>query len=171
MKPRWLTVFVDPQYPTPNKIKTYRREMSGRYAWRQARSNSRNLSLVFRRECRGLRVVEPDRDEPVAGGNAVTQTPQEAGAVFDVRCRIERLLQSGEGIGMRPEIDLHATHIKESHGSGSQGFVGPRDRLGLAGKKHSMPVHIDRPRPWLQGAGGRPLSTFAIAASRPYGTS
>src|SRR3954454_23523982 len=102
------------------------------------------------------------------------QTPQEAGAIFDVRCRIERLLQSGEGIGMRPEIDLHAAHIKEGHGSGSQGLVRPRDCLRLAGKNTPRPSAST-----VQGHGcraptggvGRPLSTFAIAASSPYGTS
>ena len=56
-------------------------------------------------------------------GNAVMQMPQKAGPVFDVRGGIERLLQRGEGIGMLPEIDLHAANIKEGRRPGVQGMT------------------------------------------------
>src|SRR3954469_10132217 len=138
MKPRWLTISIDVQYPTPDKVKTHRREMSDSHARRwQARSNGRNLSPILRRERRRLRVIEPNRGEPVAGSHAIMQMLQKMGAIFDVRRGIERLLQIGEGIGMRPEIDLHAANIKEGYGAGVQGLARPRYRLGFAGEKGS----------------------------------
>src|SRR5689334_14331401 len=101
MMPRWLAIISDAQSPTSDEIKADRREVPDGHAWRrQSCADGRNLSLILRRERGCLGVVEANRSEPVAGGDAVMEMVKKAGAIRDVRHGIERLLQRGEGIGM-----------------------------------------------------------------------
>src|SRR5690349_3434923 len=163
MMPRRLAAISDAQSPTSDEIKTDHREVPGNHAWRrQSCADGRNLSLILRRERGCLGVVEANRSEPVAGSDAVMEMVKKAGAVLDVRHGIERLLQSGEGIRMCSEVNLHAADVKEGHGSGGQGLAGPRDCLSLAGEEDSTAIGIDRPGPWSQRAGRCGAAAFDL---------
>src|ERR1700759_1006130 len=78
MMPRRLAVISEAQSPTSDEIKTDRREVPGSHAWRrQACADGRNLSLILRRKRGCLGVVESNRSEPVASGEAVMEMLKE----------------------------------------------------------------------------------------------
>src|SRR5437764_9309168 len=80
MMPRRLAVISDAQSPTSDEIKADRREVPGSHAWwRQSCADGRNLSLILRRERGCLGMVESNRSEPVAGGDAVMEMSKKAG--------------------------------------------------------------------------------------------
>ena len=77
-------------------------------------TDQRNMVAVFFSQQRRVRVIKPDGDIPAATRLTAIQVNQKPCGVVSVGGGIESFVQSGEGVRVVMQIDLHATDIDEA---------------------------------------------------------